>query len=225
MKPFLLLPALAALALAIPASAGDTGSPAPERQDAAALASPALDAGQAAAQIDRLNAYVRSISTVRGHFVQRASNGNTQTGTFFWKRPDRLRIEYDTAPLLIVSDGSNIAQIDKALETIDQVRLGWTPYKFLLKRKFDLRKGARLVRLQRTKSASFVTVRDKDGKVDGDFTLIFAEPDLKLLGWTWENDFDGKISFILNDVVEGEKLSPALFTIAEEEHRRGGRRR
>ncbi len=220
MKTFLLLPALAALTLGASSNASEDHTVAP-----AALASPALSAEQIDAQIDRLNAYVRSIRTIRGHFVQRASNGGKQTGTFFWKRPDHLRIEYDTAPLLIVADGSNIAQIDKALETIDQVRIAWTPYKFLLKRKFDLRTGADLVRLQRTKTASFVTLRDKDGKIDGEFTLIFAEPDLKLLGWTWENAFDGKISFILNDVVEGGKLSPALFAISEDEHRHGGRRR
>ena len=227
MKHFLLLPALFALALGVPANAGEDGSATPSAPSTTtpALAAPALSQAQIGAQIDRLNAYVRSISTIRGHFVQRASNGDRQSGTFFWKRPDRLRIEYDTAPLLIVSDGANIAQIDKALETIDQVRIAWTPYKFLLKSKFDLRKGAQLVRLQRTKTASFVTLRDKDGKVDGDFTLIFAEPALKLLGWTWENDFDGKVSFILNDVVEGGKLSPALFAISEKEHRRGGRRR
>ncbi len=177
------------------------------------------------AQVERLNAYVRSIRTIRGRFVQSTANGHQQTGTFFWKRPDKLRIEYDTAPLLIVADGSNIAQIDKELETIDQIRISWTPYKFLLARKFDLRKGADLVSVERSETASFVTVRDKDGDLDGDFTLIFAEPDLKLLGWTWENSFDGKISFILNDVEEGSKLSSALFVIREEERRRGGRRR
>ncbi len=177
------------------------------------------------AQVERLNAYVRSIRTIRGRFVQSASNGSEQTGTFFWKRPDKLRIEYDTNPLLIVADGSNIAQIDKELETIDQIRISWTPYKFLLARKFDLNKGADLVRLEHSESASFVTVRDKDGDLDGDFTLIFAEPELKLLGWTWENTFDGKVSFILNDVEEGSKLNSALFVIREEERRRGGRRR
>jgi outer membrane lipoprotein-sorting protein len=178
-----------------------------------------------AAQVERLNAYIRSIRTISGRFVQTTSNGNQQTGTFFWKRPDKLRIEYDTSPLLIVADGTNIAQIDKELETIDQIRISWTPYKFLLSRKFDLQKGADLVGVERTKNASFVTVRDKDGDLDGDFTLIFAEPELKLLGWTWENAFDGEVRFILSDVEEGRKLSSRLFVIREEERRRGGRRR
>ncbi len=178
-----------------------------------------------AAQVERLNAYIRSIRTISGRFVQSTSNGDQQSGTFFWKRPDRLRIEYDTTPLLIVADGTNIAQIDKELETIDQIRIGWTPYKFLLARKFDLQKGADLVRLDRTGNASFVTVRDKDGDLEGDFTLIFAEPKLKLLGWTWQNAFDGEVRFLLSDIEEGKKLKSSLFTIREEERRRGGRRR
>lgn len=176
-------------------------------------------------QVERLNAYVRSIRTISGRFVQSTANGDKQTGTFYWKRPDKLRIEYDTSPLLIVADGSNIAQIDRELETIDQVRISWTPYKFLLSRKFDLNKGATLVGLKQTDTASFVTVRDKDGDLDGDFTLIFAEPNLKFLGWTWQNAFDGVVRFILTDVEEGTKLKSALFTIREEERRRGGRRR
>jgi len=176
-------------------------------------------------QVERLNAYVRSIRTISGRFVQSTANGGQQTGTFYWKRPDKLRIEYDTSPLLIVSDGSNIAQIDRELETIDQIRISWTPYKFLLSRKFDLNKGAELVGLDQTDSASFVTVRDKDGDLDGDFTLIFAEPNLRFLGWTWQNAFDGEVRFLLSDVEEGAKLKSALFTIREEERRRGGRRR
>ncbi len=177
------------------------------------------------AQVERLNAYVRSLKTISGQFIQTTTSGNQQTGTFFWKRPDKLRIEYDTAPLLIVADGSNIAQIDKELETIDQIRISWTPYKFLLSRKFDLNKGADLVGLERTENASFVTVRDKDGELDGDFTLIFAEPELKLLGWTWQNAFDGEVRFLLNNIEEGKKLKSSLFVIREEERRRGGRRR
>ncbi len=176
-------------------------------------------------QVERLNAYVRSIRTISGRFVQSTASGNQQTGTFFWKRPDKLRIEYDTTPLLIIADGSNIAQIDKELETIDQIRISWTPYKFLLARKFDLLKGADLIGLERTENASFVTVQDKDGELDGDFTLIFAEPELKLLGWTWKNAFDGEVRFLLDDVQEGKKLSSKLFVIREEERRRGGRRR
>lgn len=186
---------------------------------------PAQQAQDVEQQIDRLNAYIRSIRTISGHFVQTTSSGDRQTGTFFWKRPDKLRIEYDTTPLLIVADGSNIAQIDKELETIDQVRISWTPYKFLLSRKFDLQKGAKLVNLERTDTASFVTVQDKDGDLDGDFTLIFAEPKLKFLGWTWNNAFDGEVRFLLSDIEEGKKLNSSLFVIREEERRRGGRRR
>lgn len=213
---------IAAAGLLASASAAQTPSTAQTETTAPYIK---MDGEQLETQVERLNAYVRSISTIRGQFVQSTSSGDLQTGTFFWKRPDQLRIEYDTTPLLIVADGSNIAQIDKELETIEQIRIGWTPYKFLLARKFDLRKGAELVGLERTESASFATLRDKDGDLDGDFTMIFSEPELKLLGWTWENAFDGKVSFVLSDIAEGEKLNPALFVIREEERRRGGRRR
>ncbi|VAV87655.1 hypothetical protein MNBD_ALPHA06-165 [hydrothermal vent metagenome] len=175
--------------------------------------------------IQRLNQYVRSIKSVRSRFVQTADNGSMETGTFYWKRPGKLRIEYDQSPLLIVADGANIAQIDKDLETIDQVRISWTPYKFLLARNFDLTKGMELMGVQKLATETRVTVRDPDGDIDGEFTLVFAEPELALRGWTWRNGFDGRVDFILQEQVRDSKLASSLFVIREEERRRGGRRR
>ncbi|PHR63109.1 MAG: hypothetical protein COA47_00405 [Robiginitomaculum sp.] len=177
------------------------------------------------AEIRRLNKFVRSIRSIEGKFVQTAENGRLETGTFYWNRPAKLRIEYDQSPLLIVADGRNIAQIDKDLETIDQVRISWTPYKFLLRRKFDLTRGMDLVGIQKMPHETRVTVRDPDEEIDGEFTLIFAEPELAFLGWTWTNPFDGQVDFILRDAVEGNKLAASMFVIREEERRRGGRRR
>lgn len=183
-----------------------------------------LDDAAMAQEVERLNKAVRAIRTLRGHFVQNASNGGVQTGTFYWKRPDKLRIEYDSNPMLIVADGSNIAQIDKDLETIDQIRIGWTPYKFLLARKFDLAKGAELVGLRRMENMTLISVRDLKGKLDGEFTLVFREPDLTFLGWIWSNPFDGQVTFTLDNVVRDKKMKSSLFVIRESERRRGGRR-
>lgn len=177
------------------------------------------------AEIKRLNTFVRSIRTIRGDFIQTADNGSLETGSFYWKRPGKLRIEYQDSPLLIVADGSNIAQIDKDLETIDQVRISWTPYKFLLSRRFDLTKGMELVGIQKHAEQTRVTVRDPDGEMDGEFTLVFAEPQLALLGWTWTNPYDGQVDFTLTNTVKDTKLASALFVIREQDRRRGGRRR
>ncbi|MBL4616361.1 MAG: outer membrane lipoprotein carrier protein LolA [Robiginitomaculum sp.] len=177
------------------------------------------------AEVKRLNKFVRSIRTIKGGFVQTAVNGSMETGNFYWRRPGKLRIEYKNSPLLIVADGTNIAQIDKELETIDQIRISWTPYKFLLSRRFDLSKGVELVGIEKLPEQTRVTIRDLDGEMDGEFTLVFAEPNLALIGWTWENAYDGQVDFILTDTVEGEKLASSLFVIREQDRRRGGRRR
>ncbi len=177
------------------------------------------------AEITRLNKFVRSIRSIEGKFVQTAENGRMETGTFYWDRPAKLRIEYDQSPLLIVADGRNIAQIDKDLETIDQVRISWTPYKFLLRRKFDLTRGMDLLGIQKLPQETRVTVSDPDEEIDGEFTLVFAEPELAFLGWTWTNPFDGQVDFILREAVEGNQLAKSMFVIREEERRRGGRNR
>lgn len=210
--------ALLALGLmAIPGAA----IPAPKPPVPEGVQAPSMDT-----EIDRLNDFVNSIRTIHGSFVQTANGGDLQTGTFYWKRPRELRIEYNTSPLLIVADGTNIAQIDKKLETIDQIRIGWTPYKFLLARHFDLRKGVELLEIQKLDGETRVTVKDPEGKIDGKFTLIFGEkPELTFKGWTWTNAYDGEVDFRLQNVKEGTRLNPSLFVIRESDRRRGGRRR
>ncbi len=221
MKKALLSLSLSVIAVSVlPFAMANTGvrtTPAPPPSTEAAIN---MDA-----ELDRLNLFVRSIGTVSGNFVQSAQSGALETGKFYWKRPGQLRIEYDNSPLVIVADGSNIAQIDQDLETIDQTKIAWTPYKFLLAKKFDLTKGMELVGIQKSAAETRVTVRDPDGELDGKFTLIFAEPDLALRGWTWHNAFDGQVDFILRDTVQDKKLANSLFVIREEERRRGGRHR
>lgn len=199
--------------------------PGPAIPAAKAPAPTGVRASSMEAEIDRLNKFVNTIRTIHGRFVQTANGGDVQTGRFYWKRPRELRIDYDTSPLLIVADGTNIAQVDKKLETIDQVRIGWTPYKFLLARNFDLRKGVDLLAIQKLANEIRVTVKDPEGKIDGKFTLIFGEkPELTFRGWTWANAYDGEVDFRLQDVTEGAKLNSSLFVIRESDRRRGGRR-
>ncbi len=221
MKTLILGVSLALISVLPVASANTSKTPETEPASSTKPA-PALDMDK---EIKRLNSFVRSIRTIKGEFVQTADNGSLATGRFYWRRPARLRIEYDESPLLIVADGSNIAQIDKDLETIDQVRISWTPYKFLLSRRFDLTRGMELVGVEKLPHQTRVTVKDPDGEVDGEFTLIFSEPELGLLGWTWSNPFDGQVDFVLKDTEEGSKLASSLFVIREQDRRRGGRRR
>jgi len=221
MKIFLLGTAIS-LAIVLPAISANKTKTIEEIPPIIAPAEQPLDADK---EIKRINSFVRSIRTIKGDFVQTAENGSLATGKFYWRRPGKLRIEYDKSPLLIVADGSNIAQIDKDLETIDQVRISWTPYKFLLSRRFDLTKGMELVGIEKFPDQTRVTVKDPDGEVDGEFTLVFSEPELGLLGWTWTNAFDGQVDFVLKDAKEGEKLASSLFVIREQDRRRGGRRR
>ncbi|MGF1463163.1 MAG: outer membrane lipoprotein carrier protein LolA [Maricaulaceae bacterium] len=221
MTKFILPAALAALCLALANAPSVAQTAEPE-------ATPAADehaADEHAAEIERINAYVRGLDTIEGRFLQTASNGQVDEGAFYWRRPDRQRNEYETNPLVVVADGGNIAQINRDLETVDQSPIRLTPFKFLLDRRFDLNEGAEVVELQTRGSEVLVTVRDKEGEVDGDFTLVFAYPALEFRGWRWRTAHDGGVDFYLTNLQRGGRLDPRLFIIEDSTGDRDDRRR
>jgi outer membrane lipoprotein-sorting protein len=129
--------------------ASSSGNP-PAQVVAAAPPQPAAPAQTAVptsreAAIARVNAYVNSIDTLTGRFVQYGGDGRRAEGTIYIQRPGRLRFAYNAPSTLeIVADGRSVAIRDSKLKTNDVYPIGQTPLKFLLKDGFDLNRDTRL---------------------------------------------------------------------------------
>jgi outer membrane lipoprotein-sorting protein len=129
--------------------APSSGNP-PAQVVAAAPPQPAAPAQAAVpttreAAIARVNAYVNSIDTLTGRFVQYGGDGRRAEGTISIQRPGRLRFAYNAPSTLeIVADGRSVAIRDSKLKTNDVYPIGQTPLKFLLKDGFDLNRDTRL---------------------------------------------------------------------------------
>ncbi len=99
-----------------------------------------FDANQKA-QAARVSAYLSSLQTVIGNFVQVGPDGTKTKGDFYIQKPGKMRFEYDEpSPIAIVADGQTLVVRDRKLATQDVYPLSQTPLRFLLSDRIDLLK-------------------------------------------------------------------------------------
>lgn len=154
--------------------------------DAGAVIAPelALDA-DAQAQLQRIEASLNAVRTVRSAFQQNASNGETAQGQLYLKRPGRLRVEYQPpVPILVVADGSFLVYYDRALEQVSYIPLNSTPAGILLEKQISLNDPELVVTdYQQVDGTIRVAVTRKTAATEGSILLIFDEQTAALRQW------------------------------------------
>ncbi len=174
------------------------------------------------ADLDRISAVLNGTASFSGRFAQYAPDGLAQ-GNVYLKRPGKIRFEYDApVPLLLVSDGVTLTQVDKDLDTKDRVPLKSTPLAFFLAENVDLKNDVEIVSLQKTIAGISVTAKDGSGEMDGAITMVFDTASLALKEWIIHDGFGQQTRVILSDIKYNERLNPRLFVLRDEKR---GRRR
>ncbi|HEX3859673.1 MAG TPA: outer-membrane lipoprotein carrier protein LolA, partial [Pseudolabrys sp.] len=98
----------------------------------------AFDAKQRAL-LDRVSAYLSSVQTMVGNFVQVGPDGSRTQGTFYLQKPGKVRFEYNPpSPIELIADGSSVVVRDRNLATQDLYPLSQTPLRYLLADHIDL---------------------------------------------------------------------------------------
>ncbi len=191
---------LAGLLAATPSMAADFGP-----EDSEALA--------------RISDYLNGIESAEGRFFQIGPDGSTDEGTFYLRKPGRVRFEYAAPnPNLIVADGSTIAIENSDLKTLDRYPLIDSPIRLLLSDDVDLTTDPRIASVRREPGALSFTAVQEDGMVPGEITIEFIDSGTGLELRQWEViDAQGLRTIIaLTEFREGVTLSPALFIIEDQ---------
>lgn len=155
---------------------------------AAVLAAPlpAFAALPAADQalVNKAVAYLQSMKSVKGRFVQTDARGGTSQGTIYLSRPGKARFAYDApSGLTVVSDGSKVSVADKRLKTFNQYPLSSTPLALFLAREIRLDRGVEVTKVTRLADGFSLTARDAGKKTRGAITLMFADSPTRLVSW------------------------------------------
>jgi outer membrane lipoprotein-sorting protein len=193
-----------------------SGLPAPitvPRAAAQAPAGPLTD--QQRALVQKINAYLTSVRTLIGDFVQIGPDGKRSEGKFYLQKPGRVRFEYDPPnPLELISDGRSVAIRDRKLATQDLLLLSQTPLRFLLSERLDLLKEGNLVNVY--SDDVFITiVLDEKQTLGGThrLTLMFNAQNMQLRQWTVTDPQGFDTTVALYNLDAGKKPDPDLFHI------------
>jgi len=168
------------------------------------------------ATLDKVSAYLNSIHTLKGSFVQIDPNGQVEQGDFFIEKPGRMRFEYKPpAPTLIVSDGNTVAVKNSKLNTVDRYPLTDTPLDIILSNDIDLRHNSYVTGVGEQEGDLVVRARSNNNKSQGDIAIYFSRPGLELRQWTIKDAQGLSTTVSLRDVEFGTPLPGTLFVLQD----------
>lgn len=173
-----------------------------------------FDANQKA-QAAKVSAYLSSLSTLVGNFVQVGPDGSKTQGDFYIQKPGKMRVEYDPpSPIDIVADGSSVVVRDRKLATQDVYPLSQTPLRFLLSDRIDLMKDTNVVSVTADDLFISVIIEEKQALVGTSrLLLMLGAKDGQLKQWTVTDPQGYDTTFAVYNLDTSKKLDPNMFKI------------
>jgi outer membrane lipoprotein-sorting protein len=172
---------------------------------------PALSA-QDRADLQRVEAYLNAMTTLRARFIQIAQNGATAQGTAFISRPGRMRFDYDPPePLLLIANAGQFMHYDKELRQPSIVPVGSTPVGILLRENIRLSGDVTVTGVQREQGLLRITLFRTGNPAEGRLTLVFASNPLELRQWLVVDGQGRTTRVTLSAIETGMRLDRALF--------------
>jgi outer membrane lipoprotein-sorting protein len=173
-----------------------------------------FDANQKA-QAARVSAYLSSLQTLVGNFVQVGPDGSKTQGDFYIQKPGKVRFEYDApSPIDIIADGSSVAVRDRKLATQDIYPLSQTPLRYLLSDRIDLLKDTNVVAVTADNMFISVTIEEKHALIGTSrLMLMVGAKDGQLKQWTVTDPQGYDTTVAVYNLDSTKKVDPSLFKI------------
>jgi len=199
MRPFLIIIAFMAFLLPAASFADD-----PERQ----------------AAIQSVEDYLGSLSTLKARFVQIANDGRQVQGTFYLKRPGRMRIDYDPPVKdFIVADGTLIYYYDAELKQVSDTAISRSLADFFLRKELRLSGDVSVSDVKRDEKTLQLSIVQTSNPLAGSLTLILNQNPLQLQSWRVV-DSQGIVTEVkLLDIETGIHLDSNLFHYYDPAHK------
>jgi outer membrane lipoprotein-sorting protein len=201
-----------------PVTTGTTQPPEPvipdPRRNVPANIFATFDANQKA-QAARVSAYLSSLSTLVGNFVQVGPDGSKTKGDFYIQKPGKVRFEYDPpSPTEIIADGSSVAVRDRKLATQDIYPLSQTPLRYLLSDRIDLMKDTNVVSVTADDLYVSVTIEEKQALIGTSrLMLMIGAKDGQLKQWTVTDPQGYDTTVAVYNLDTSKKVDPGMFKI------------
>jgi outer membrane lipoprotein-sorting protein len=173
-----------------------------------------FDANQKA-QAAKVSAYLSSLNTLVGNFVQVGPDGTKTKGDFYIQKPGKVRFEYDPpTPIAMISDGSSLAVRDRKLATQDIYPLSQTPLRYLLSDRIDLLKDTNVVNVTVDDQYISITIEEKSAIIGTSrLMLMLGAKDNQLKQWTVTDPQGFDTTVAVYNLDASKKLDPGMFKI------------
>ncbi len=166
--------------------------------------------------ISQIEKYINSLQIITGEFNQVSSNGATDSGIFYIKKPGKMRLEY-ASPMLLVADGDSIVYQDKKLDQISYISIDSNPASMILNKEIKLSGVNPNVAIKeiisQPNNKTYVTLSTPNEKHSGTMTLIFETLPLSLIGWQVTDPQGITTNITLSNITPQKYLDDSLFKI------------
>ena len=167
------------------------------------------------ADLDRVQAYLDGIYTLKAHFLQVAPDGALSQGTAWLDRPGRMRFQYDPpAPYLLVANYGELVFRDNQLQQNSTIPLSRTPLGILLADHVTLSGDVTVTKITRLPGQLQISLVRTASPSDGTLTLIFTDNPLVLRQWTVVDAQRKETRVTLYNVELGGTFNQDLFNVA-----------
>jgi outer membrane lipoprotein-sorting protein len=164
------------------------------------------------ADVERIEAYLNGIHTLKARFEQIAPDGSDSHGTVWLDRPGKLRFEYDPpVPYLLVANHGDVYFHDSALNQTSEVALGDTPLSIILAPEIKLSGDIMLTDITRVPGLIQVTVLRAARWWQGSLSLAFDTGPLVLRQWIVLDEQRRETRVSLTDIETGGHFPDSLF--------------
>jgi outer membrane lipoprotein-sorting protein len=173
-----------------------------------------FDANQKA-QAAKVSAYLSSLQTLVGNFVQVGPDGTKTKGDFYIQKPGKVRFEYEApSPIAIIADGSSVAVRDRNLATQDIYPLSQTPLRYLLSDRIDLLRDTNVVSVTSDDMFISITIEEKQALIGTSrLMLMVGAKDGQLKQWTVTDPQGYDTTVAVYNLDTAKKVDPGLFKI------------
>lgn len=163
--------------------------------------------------IAKVEIYLSGISSMTAKFTQGSSDGSTGSGTFYLKRPGKMRWQYDPpSPVLVVSNGKSITYYDAGLDQVTYIGMDDTLASFLTRKEIKLdNESTKLTKFEKADGLMRATVVQRKKPGDGSLTVELTDKPIKISKIITVDATGNETEVTLKDQAFGGVLDERLF--------------
>ncbi len=163
----------------------------------------------------RVSAYLSSLSTLVGNFVQVGPDGSKLKGDFYIMKPGKVRFEYDDpSPISMIADGQSLVVRDRRLATQDVYPLSQTPLRYLLSDKIDLLRDTNVVAITSDDLYISIIIEEKNAVIGTSrLMLMVGAKDGQLKQWTVTDPQGYDTTVAIYNLDTTRRPDPTMFKI------------